>query len=100
VSSTPELQVLPEVKADRRGTPKRAYCQLDHWGFDPRYTGGVCPICGWMPDGVQAAPAWIRVLKKLDWEILGLLVLVIALVVLGGLVAYAAGLAPGLKPHN
>lgn len=100
MSSIPELQVLPEVKAERRATHNRAYCQLDHWGFDPRYTGGVCPICGWTPDGVPAAPAWIRVLKKLDWEILGLFVLVIALVVLGGLVAYAAGLAPGLKLHK
>jgi hypothetical protein len=97
MSSTPELQVLPEVRPNRRATRNRVYCELDRWSFDPRYTGGACPICGWVPDGVKAAPGWIALLRKLDWAILGLLLLVIGLVVLGAVVAYASGLMPALK---
>lgn len=87
---------MTEVPSNGRVRRHRAYCELDRWGFDPRYTGGVCPICGWVPDGMPTAPGWILALRKLDWEVLGLLLLMVALVVLGGLIAYAAGLAQAL----
>jgi hypothetical protein len=70
---------------------KRAYCELDHWAFDPRYTDGRCPICGWAPAGAPTAPAWLMVARKVDWQLLGLLALAIILVLLGLVVAQAAG---------
>jgi len=72
----------------------RAYCELDRWSFDPRYTNGRCPICGWAPDGAPTAPAWLMLARRVDWEIFGLLVLAIFLVVLGLVVAQAAGFTP------
>src|SRR5438477_359396 len=29
--------------------PARVMCDADGWSFDPRYTQGRCPICGWTP---------------------------------------------------
>lgn len=72
----------------------RAYCEADRWSFDPRYTQGRCPICGWEPAGVPSAPAWMALANRLDWEMLGLFFLVDLLVLLGLIVAHAAGLIP------
>ena len=72
----------------------RAYCEADRWSFDPRYTQGRCPICGWRPDGVATAPAWLAIANRLDWEMLGLLLFADVLVLLGLVVANAAGLLP------
>ena len=72
---------------------KRFYCELDRWSFDPRYTDGRCPICGWQPDGAPAAPAWLRVARRVEWELLGLFALLVVLIVLGLVVARAAGIA-------
>ncbi len=69
----------------------RAYCELDHWSFDPRYTEGRCPICGWAPAGVPAAPVWLMVYRRIDWQLFGLFALAILLVVVGLIVANAAG---------
>jgi len=74
--------------------PVRAYCQADRWSFDPRYTQGRCPICGWAPPGVPNAPRWLALVNRLDWEMLGLFLLVDVLVLLGLVVAHAAGLMP------
>lgn len=74
--------------------PVRAYCETDGWSFDPRYTQGRCPICGWQPEGVAAAPAWLALANRLDWQMLGLLLFADVLVLLGLLVANAAGLIP------
>ena len=79
----------------------RAYCEADRWSFDPRYTQGRCPICGWQPEGVAAAPAWLALANRLDWEMLGLLLFADVLVLLGLVVANATGLLPhsvGLGP--
>lgn len=72
----------------------RAYCEADRWTFDPRYTQGRCPICGWEPAGAPAAPAWLALANRLDWEMLGLLLFADVLVLLGLVVASAAGLLP------
>jgi hypothetical protein len=74
--------------------PARAYCEADKWSFDPRYTQGRCPICGWQPEGAAAAPAWLALANRLDWEMLGLLLFADVLVLLGLVVANAAGLIP------
>ena len=72
------------------GTPS-AFCELDHWRFDPRYTGGRCPICGWGPPGAPTATAWLSVARRMDWDLFGLFVLLILLIVLGLIVAHAVG---------
>jgi hypothetical protein len=76
--------------AARRRTG-RAYCELDRWSFDPRYTDGRCPICGWEPPGAPHAPWWMLMARKFEWELAGLAVLAVVLVVLGVMVAHAAG---------
>jgi hypothetical protein len=68
-----------------------AYCELDHWRFDPRYTGGRCPICGWAPPDAPTAPGWLIVARRMDWDLFGLLALAVLLIVVGLIVAHAAG---------
>jgi hypothetical protein len=81
-------------------TTSRAFCELDQWSFDPRYTDGRCPICGWAPEGAPSAPAWMRFARKLEWELVGLVLLAVVLVILGVLVARAAGYQlPGFNLH-
>jgi hypothetical protein len=70
----------------------RAYCELDRWSFDPRYTQGRCPICGWAPEGAPTYPRWMVLANRIDWELAGLLLLVDVLVIAGLVVGRAAGL--------
>ena len=84
----------------RPRAPLRAYCELDKWSFDPRYTEGRCPICGWTPPGAPTAPAWLAVARKLEWELTGLVLLLAVLVILGVVVARAAGYRfPAFSSH-
>jgi hypothetical protein len=71
-----------------------AYCELDSWRFDPRYTQGHCPICGWAPEKAPNAPRWLALANRVDWQLLGLFLLADVLVILGLVVAHAAGLLP------
>jgi hypothetical protein len=80
------------VIAPRRRS--RVHCEVDDWTFDPRYTQGRCPICGWAPEGAPSAPRWIALVNRLDWDILGLFLLADVLVLLGLIVAHAAGILP------
>jgi hypothetical protein len=75
------------------GAGVREYCELDRWSFDPRYTEGRCPICGWRPEGAPSAPLWLSVARRVEWELIGLVALLIVLVVLAVVVARAAGIA-------
>ena len=75
-----------------RPASAHAYCELDRWSFDPRYTQGRCPICGWAPDGAPPYPRWLALANRVDWELAGLLLLVDVLVLLGLVVARAVGL--------
>ena len=85
-------EVVRGAKAvSRPRAPVRAFCELDQWSFDPRYTDGRCPICGWVPPGAPRAPAWLVVARKLEWEVTGLVLLLVVLVILGAVVAKAAG---------
>jgi hypothetical protein len=74
-----------------------AYCEADKWKFDPRYTQGKCPICGWVPEGAPTAPAWLRLANRMDWEMFGLFMFFDLLVLLGLIVAHAAGLLPAFR---
>jgi len=71
-----------------------AYCEQDKWQFDPRYTQGQCPICGWAPAGAPSAPRWLALANRVDWELLALFLFADALIVLGLVVAHGAGLLP------
>ena len=79
------------------GKPRVFHCELDDWDFDARYTGGVCPICGWAPEGGAAPPlpAWLQPLQRVQWDFVGLVVLAATLLALGILVAQAAHLLGG-----
>jgi hypothetical protein len=86
---------LRRLRLSNRSRPrsiKRAYCEADRWSFDPRYTQGRCPICGWAPEGAQSAPRWLRLANRVDWEMLGLFLFFDVLVLVGLIVATAAGL--------
>ena len=76
----------------RRRTAVRFRCELDGWDFDPRYTEGACPICGWKPEGAPSAPRWLALSRKVDWDLVGLFVLFAVLVFLAVIVAHAAHL--------
>jgi len=79
-------QALPKPQS-----VSRAHCDLDNWDFDPRYTEGACPICGWVPPGpTRAAPVWETRLAKVPWDLVLLGILAIVLVALGVLVGIAA----------
>jgi hypothetical protein len=81
----------PFSAAATQRSASRAFCELDQWTFDPRYTDGKCPICGWAPSGAPTAPAWLALARKFEWELLGLVLLAVVLVILGVMVARAAG---------
>ena len=88
---------LPRARPRSRGS-RRAYCEADRWTFDPRYTQGKCPICGWQPEGAPDAPYWLALARRVDWQIVGLFLLVDVLFLLGLVVANAAGLLPAGHP--
>jgi hypothetical protein len=81
----------PARRAAKTGAPLRYYCDLDRWSFDPRYTEGRCPICGWAPEGAPSAPKWLIRARRFEWELSGLVALLVVLVVLAAVVAHAAG---------
>ena len=81
---------LPRLPQVQRQTLYR--CELDDWEFDARYTDGVCPICGWKPEGAPSAPRWLRLTRMVDWEMVGLLALFAFLVFWGVIVIKAAHL--------
>jgi hypothetical protein len=80
-------------RAHRGSAGVSQFCELDRWSFDPRYTDGRCPICGWQPEGAPKAPAWLTLGRRVEWELVGLVALLVVLVVLGVVVARAAGIA-------
>lgn len=69
----------------------RAFCEVDGWSFDPRYTEGKCPICGWIAPGAPDAPLWLTLARRFEWEVGGLLVLLAVLAVIGLAAVHAAG---------
>ena len=82
----------------KRGPAKtKAFCELDGWSFDPRYTEGKCPICGWVAPGAPDAPLWLGLARRFEWEMAGLIVLLALMVLVALAVVHAAGYRlPGL----
>ena len=72
--------------------PARLRCEQDDWSFDPRYTNGRCPICGWTLEGAPTAPGWLAAVNRVDWQTVMLVGLVDLLVLLSLIVSRAAGL--------
>lgn len=85
---------LPRFQPAAR-RPARVRCEADAWTFDPRYTNGKCPICGWQPERAASVPRWLALVNRADWEMIGLFALLDVLFFLGLLVAHAAGLITG-----
>ena len=87
------------IAALQQRPAQRIHCGVDDWDFDPRYTDGACPICGWKPEQgeVTPLPAWRQQLARVPWDYVGLAVLFVALLGLGIFVAIAAkiNLVPG-----
>lgn len=77
--------------AARRPGKTTLHCPNDDWNFDPRYTEGVCPICGWGP-GKQAPPTWVVRVESLPWDYIALGVFAIVLVVVAVMVGVAANI--------
>jgi hypothetical protein len=69
----------------------RAFCELDGWSFDPRYTEGRCPICGWVAPNAPEAPLWLTLARRFEWELAGLVVLMAVLAIIAVAVVHAAG---------
>jgi hypothetical protein len=63
-----------------------ARCPLDDWVFEPRYTDGLCPLCGWRPPGGLVRPPRSA---RIDWFWPAVVVALIASVVMGVLVLVA-----------
>jgi hypothetical protein len=87
----PELRLPPHLREKRPHT--LAHCELDDWTFDPRYTQGRCPICGWeAPDAaavLEPGPV-VKELRSVDWDIVFLAALFLVLVALALIVGNAA----------
>lgn len=88
------LRLNSQRGARRPPLPRRIRCETDAWSFDPRYTQGRCPICGWAPEGAPTAPRWLALVNRMDWHMIGLVFMTDLLVLLGLLVASATGALP------
>jgi hypothetical protein len=67
-------------------TATRVHCEFDDWDFAPQFTDGVCPLCGWAPDGYEANPP---LSQRIDWFMIMLAVVVLASLLMGILVLRA-----------
>ena len=70
--------VLPVLGPDDEVT-----CPVDDLPFRPYYSDGVCPICGWKPDGYAVATPWTH---RADWALVAFVALVVASVVMATVV--------------
>lgn len=53
-----------DVIALRRAPEEMAHCPVDGWDYPPRYTDGVCPLCGRKPEGIEVRAPWAA---HIDW---------------------------------
>jgi hypothetical protein len=65
---------------------ERVRCPTDDWEFAPRYTEGVCPLCGWRPPG---RPVVAPLAARFDWFWPTVAILAIVSVVMAVLVISA-----------
>ena len=81
---------MSAVVTSAPSTKRTLHCAVDDWDFDPRYTAGVCPICGWGPG--PAPPSTLQQLAaRVPWDYVLLAVLAVSLIIIGVLVGRAAG---------
>jgi len=75
VSQVEQLREVAQAVSARLGHGQeiRSTCPVDDWTFTPRYTDGVCPLCGYQPPGVDAGNGWPGPIDWF-WPILGTLV--------------------------
>lgn len=87
---------MTSAASNLKASPKvsKIHCDLDDWDFDPRYTGGACPICGWTPPGaIRGKTALMSRLERIPLDYIALGLLGFVLVVLGVMVLIAAGVS-------
>ena len=70
--------------AGRRPDEQRATCPNDDLTFTPRYTDGVCPLCGWRPEGIDVRPP---LTARTDWFTASLALMLVVSIAMGILVA-------------
>jgi hypothetical protein len=76
------------IPTGRREDTARVVCPNDNWSFAPKFTGGVCPLCGYKPEGVDFhAPFAARV----DWFWPSMAFMLAASIAMGILVILAYG---------
>jgi len=73
--------------ARHKGDEIIAHCPIDDWDFAPRYTDGVCPICGWRPEGIDVT---LPFAARIDWfwPAVGFLALVSVAMAIAVIVTY------------
>jgi hypothetical protein len=64
----------------------RVHCEFDDWDFAPQCTDGVCPLCGWQPEGIVVERP---LSQRIDWFLVMLVVVVAASILMGVLVVRA-----------
>ena len=69
---------------------EKAHCPIDDWDFEPRFTDGRCPLCGWRPPG---PPVTAPRVARIDWFWPMVALLAVVSVVMGVLVLVAYGRA-------
>ena len=76
------------VPTGRRQETARVVCPIDNWPFAPKFTNGVCPLCGYKPEGVEFhAPFAARI----DWFWPSMAFMLAASIAMGVLVILAYG---------
>ena len=65
---------------------EKAHCPIDDWDFEPRFTDGRCPLCGWTPPG---APIEAPRVTRIDWFWPMVALVTVVSVVMGVLVLVA-----------
>jgi hypothetical protein len=79
--------VVAESALPVLGPHDEVECPLDELRFRPFYSEGVCPICGWRPEGYTVARPWTH---RADWALLAFLALVVASIVMAVIVIRVA----------
>jgi hypothetical protein len=76
------------VPTGRRQDTARVMCPVDDWSFAPKYTNGVCPLCGYKPEGVEFHSPFAA---RVDWFWPSMAFMLAASIAMGVLVILAYG---------
>jgi len=64
VTDTAPTSTLDSLIHRLRPADETCHCPTDNWDFVPRYTDGVCPLCGYRPEGAPITAPWSA---RVDW---------------------------------